>query len=369
MIQRESGASLEHVRKITELHRVPDVLLLADADVIPAATSFRSTPPGTPSSRATGWSSPTPPSRSTPSEITPDNWTTILQRGDVEIGRTDPNLAPVGYRTLLMFQLAERFYRKPGLAASLLEHAPDRNIRPNAAELAALLAAGELDYIYDYQSVAESNGFRYIALPPAIDLGDAERAKEYASVSVQVRGASPGTTTTVQRSADSLWTDGPARRAASGAAPSDFWHTCSRPRVLEALRDAHVDMLDQSGRRRLRRSGRAPRWRTVASVRTGRRRPTARRPFVTRGAVTSVVVAVVSSVFLLFILGPVAGLGRLRRRARRRGARRRLASCAQSLLLTALTATTATMLGIVGATPLAYLLARRTFRGARFSPR
>src|SRR3954469_20486973 len=35
VIQRESGASLEHVRKITELHRIPDILLLADADVFP----------------------------------------------------------------------------------------------------------------------------------------------------------------------------------------------------------------------------------------------------------------------------------------------------------------------------------------------
>ena len=35
VILRESGASLEHVRKITELHRTPDLLLLADADVFP----------------------------------------------------------------------------------------------------------------------------------------------------------------------------------------------------------------------------------------------------------------------------------------------------------------------------------------------
>ena len=192
VIQRESGASLEHVRKITDLHRVPDVLLLADADVfprylVPAARHLvrrlRAQPDGRRLHR---------PSPSTPAKSRPDNWTAILQRGDVEVGRTDPSIAPVGYRTLLMFQLAERFYRKPNLAASLLEHSPDRNIRPNAAELAALLAAGELDYIYDYQSVAESNGFRYRRAPPAIDLGDAQRAKEYESVSVQVRGASPG---------------------------------------------------------------------------------------------------------------------------------------------------------------------------------
>src|SRR6476620_5274296 len=35
VIQRESGASLEHVRKVTELRRMPDVLMLADAEVIP----------------------------------------------------------------------------------------------------------------------------------------------------------------------------------------------------------------------------------------------------------------------------------------------------------------------------------------------
>ena len=91
-----------------------------------------------------------------------------------------------------MFRLAERFYKSRGLAAALLAHAPEQNIRPNAAELAALLASGELDYIYDYQSVAESNGFRFIALPPQIDLGDPARAAEYATVSMQVRGVGPG---------------------------------------------------------------------------------------------------------------------------------------------------------------------------------
>jgi molybdate/tungstate transport system substrate-binding protein len=241
VIQRESGASLEHVRKITELHRVPDVLLLADADVFPRylvpahATWYadfarnRMVVAYTPKSKHAG-------------EITPDNWTSILQRGDVEIGRTDPSIAPVGYRTLLMFQLAERFYRTPNLAASLLEHSPDRNIRPNAAELAALLAAGELDYIYDYQSVAESNGFRYVALPPAIDLGDAQREKEYESVSVQVRGASPGATTTV-RGEPILYGMTVPRAAPHPSSANRFVAYLFSPGVLKQLRDAHVDMV------------------------------------------------------------------------------------------------------------------------------
>lgn len=241
VVQRESGASLEHVRKMTDLHRVPDVLLLADADVFPRylipahATWYadfarnRMVVAYTPKSRHAA-------------EITPDNWTSILQRADVEVGRTDPKIAPVGYRTLLMFQLAERSYRKPGLAASLLAHAPDRNIRPNAAELAGLLAAGELDYIYDYQSVAESNGFRYIALPPAIDLGDAQREKEYESVSVAVPGTTPGSTTTI-RGEPILYGMTIPRAAPHPSSANRFVAYLFSSAVLKQLRDAHVDMI------------------------------------------------------------------------------------------------------------------------------
>jgi molybdate/tungstate transport system permease protein len=79
-------------------------------------------------------------------------------------------------------------------------------------------------------------------------------------------------------------------------------------------------------------------------------------------AVASVVVAVVASLFLLFIVAPMAGLiasgG-----ARGLGALGSDAELRQSLLLTAATATAATLLGIAGGTPIAYLLARRSFRG------
>jgi molybdate/tungstate transport system permease protein len=86
-----------------------------------------------------------------------------------------------------------------------------------------------------------------------------------------------------------------------------------------------------------------------------------RRPVGAR-AVASVVVAVIASAFLLFIIGPVAGLV-ASGGVRGVGALASDAELRQSLLLTALTATTATVLGFVGGTPIAYLLARRTFRG------
>ena len=242
VIQRESGASLEHVRKITELHRVPDLLLLADADVIPQLLVPKYSKWYAEFARNRLVVAYTARSKHA-AEITAGNWTTLLQRSDVEVGRTDPNLAPVGYRTLLMFDLAERFYRHPGLAAALLKDAPERNIRPNAAELAALLAAGELDYIYDYQSVAESNGFKFIALPGEIDLGDPARASDYAKVSVRVRGSSPGDSLTLAGQPILYGLTMPARAPHPAAAKRFLDYLTSRS-TITALRAAHVDMLE-----------------------------------------------------------------------------------------------------------------------------
>ena len=76
----------------------------------------------------------------------------------------------------------------------------------------------------------------------------------------------------------------------------------------------------------------------------------------------TVLVAVAASLFLLFIVAPLAGLfggGAVP------GVRALFsdAELRSSILLTAATATLATILGIVGATPVAYLLARGRFRG------
>ncbi len=86
------------------------------------------------------------------------------------------------------------------------------------------------------------------------------------------------------------------------------------------------------------------------------------RSSATQRAAIAVVVAVLSSLFLIFILAPVIGLVSA-------GGRRGLASLLTdhelraSLLLTVVTATIATILGVLGATPIAYLLARRSFPG------
>ena len=242
VVQRESGGSLEHARKITELHRIPDLLLLADADVFPRLLAPRYTTWFAEFARNRMVVAYTPKSKHA-AEINSTNWYDVLRGKDVEVGRTDPDAAPVGYRTLLMLQLAERHYRKTGLAKALVENAPTRNIRPNAAVLAALLAAGELDYIYEYQSVAEANGFRFVSLPTEIDLGDPDRAASYHDVTTTVRGSSPGTTTTV-RGEPILYGMSIPTAAPHTAAARRFLEFLVSSDVLHQLRAAHVDMLD-----------------------------------------------------------------------------------------------------------------------------
>ena len=186
---QENSGSLEAARKLTELGKIPDVLGVADYGVIPALLVPRHADwyaafaanamvlVYTPQSIGAG-------------EINGTNWPDILLRPDVRAGHSDPTLDPNGYRTLMVFQLAERHYRRPGLAAQLDAAIPPRYVRPKEADLTALVQAGELDYAWSYLSIARTSGLRHVDLPKEIDLSDPARTAEYAHARVRLPGAS-----------------------------------------------------------------------------------------------------------------------------------------------------------------------------------
>ncbi|MBI2844747.1 MAG: tungstate ABC transporter substrate-binding protein WtpA [Armatimonadetes bacterium] len=124
--------------------------------------------------------------------INPDNWYEILLRDDVAFGRSDPNRDPCGYRTLMAFQLAEKHYRKPGLAAQLAAKHGMRFVRPKETDLLALLESGEIDYLFIYRSVIEQHGLKTLRLPDSINLSDPEMADYYSQTMVEVTGKRPG---------------------------------------------------------------------------------------------------------------------------------------------------------------------------------
>lgn len=192
-VAQESAGSLESARKLTELGKVPDLIALADAAVFPGYLMPTHVDRYVEFARNRMVVAYTDDSRFA-TEMVPGTWWQVLRRDGVEVGRADPQLDPNGYRTLMVWQLAERYYREPGLAAALRARSPERNVRPKEADLVGLLQAGEFDYIWSYESMARAAGLRYVTLPAEVDLSDPALADVYATASVRVRGASVGDT-------------------------------------------------------------------------------------------------------------------------------------------------------------------------------
>ncbi len=116
-------------------------------------------------------------------EINENNWYEILSRSDVRMGRSDPELDPCGYRSVLVMQLAEKYYKKPGLYKTLEEH-PGTVIRPKEVDLVADLETGNIDYFWIYESVARQHHFKYITLPEQINLSSIKYADFYKTASI-----------------------------------------------------------------------------------------------------------------------------------------------------------------------------------------
>ena len=127
-------------------------------------------------------------------EINADNWKEILQKKDVVWGHSDPNLDPCGYRSLMVLQLAEKFYNDPGLYDKLIANRPEKNVRPKSVELISLLQSGNMDYAWEYLSVAVQHNLKYITLDDHINLGSIAHTPFYQQAKVTVSGKKPGTT-------------------------------------------------------------------------------------------------------------------------------------------------------------------------------
>ena len=195
-VQQENGGSLDIARKLTELHQIPDVVVLADYDVFPKLLMPEQTTWYADFARNRMVLAFTDKSKFA-SEVDSANWPKILERPGVQLGRANPDLDPNGYRTLLTLQLAERYYEQPGLYDRLMKLSPARNVRPKEADLVGLLQAGEFDYIWSYESLAQATGLRYITLPAAIDLGTPADSAVYAKATVKVAGKTPNDTLTI----------------------------------------------------------------------------------------------------------------------------------------------------------------------------
>lgn len=186
----ETAGSVECARKITDLQKPCDIMASADYKVIDKMLI----------PRFADWNIRfvanemcivyTPKARYQ-DKINARNWFDILLKKDVAYSRSDPNADPCGYRSVMTMQLAEKFYKKPGLAKSLMDK--DQNyMRPKEVDLVALLETEALDYIFIYKSVAVQHQLKYLELPDEINLKNPDYSALYQQATVEINGKQPG---------------------------------------------------------------------------------------------------------------------------------------------------------------------------------
>jgi len=124
-------------------------------------------------------------------------WYDVIRNALVSYGHSNPDDDPCGYRTLMVIQLAQRYYcdeaaqfelipdpDADGLYDALIpgsEHDRGRVggskevVRSKSVDLIASIQSGDLDYAFEYLSVAVQHGLNFIELDDAVNLGQLGR--------------------------------------------------------------------------------------------------------------------------------------------------------------------------------------------------
>jgi len=216
----EGHGSVQVIRHVTELHHLVDVVASADHALIPALMY-------TTTNEETGrpyadWHVEFAANKLTlaytersayADEVNADNWYEVIARPGVRLGLADPRFDAAGYRGLMALQLAEIYYddhtifdnaiygrfespirvRKEGeqwfiLVPEIVQPKKDSGIvlRGGSIQLIALLESGDVDYAFEYESVGQQHGFRFVSLPDEIGMGREDLASTYGQVVVKL---------------------------------------------------------------------------------------------------------------------------------------------------------------------------------------
>jgi molybdate/tungstate transport system substrate-binding protein len=218
-LEIQAHGSIQVIRHVTELGEDVDIVAVADFALIPLL--MYQTPMENGQPFADWYIKPaanemvlvyTPASKYA-TEINNKNWYQILSRPDVRIGLADPRMDVVGYRAIMTTKLAETYYNQPGIfqdtlgkhftlplpetmgengsvvvtVPELLEPASDKMfLRGASMQLLSLHESNNIDYSFEYRSVAAQHKLQYLELPPEINLGNREMAEHYQRVKVKL---------------------------------------------------------------------------------------------------------------------------------------------------------------------------------------
>ena len=215
-VQSEYHGSIQVMRHVTDLHEQIDVVATADVSLIPMIMyqtldsesgkpyadwyiHFATNKLGIAYNKNSKYRD----------EINSSNWYEVLSRPDVRVGIADPRFDASGYRSLMAFALANKYYSDPkifsrmfngrvnppitlfreeGLSTvtvpEVIETVPDSGLvmRGASVELLSLLESGELDYAFEYESVIQQHGLNLLALPDELNLGSENKDYNWVEV-------------------------------------------------------------------------------------------------------------------------------------------------------------------------------------------
>ncbi|WP_335999194.1 extracellular solute-binding protein [Halorientalis halophila] len=161
-----------------------------------------------------------------------DDWAGTVQQSGVEIGRTDPAVDPLGYRTVMALVLAA----EDGLLSADRALANARQFPET--ELGNVLERGDLDAAFVYRNMAVERDLPTVGLPESIDFSTPAAADSYARATYAlddrtVRGRPIQYAATALTDAGEAWIDrlvsGGTRLRESGFAVPETY-----PRAIES---------------------------------------------------------------------------------------------------------------------------------------
>ncbi|WP_323192634.1 extracellular solute-binding protein [Halostella sp. PRR32] len=105
-------------------------------------------------------------------------WYEPMVDGDVNIGRTDPDQDPLGYRALFMLELASRYYVD---ASNLREQILQQDQIYPETSLISQFETGSIDAAIAYRNMAVERDYEYIELPDQINLSNPQYTENWYS--------------------------------------------------------------------------------------------------------------------------------------------------------------------------------------------
>lgn len=201
----EAHGSRHAAQLVAEGQRDPDILALADTGLFESVLSTPWFATFASNSLAVAYNPNTEAGRRVPEA---DRWYEPLLSSSFQLGRTDPDLDPLGYRTLLAFELASEHYDEPDLRSRVVSR---KQVYPET-QLLAQFETGGLDAAVVYRNMAVERDYPRVELPPELNLSAPSMADRYATATVTLGDETTVTGSPIAYGA-TLRSDGPAARS------------------------------------------------------------------------------------------------------------------------------------------------------------